>query len=99
MGTEGAGSMGEAEARIREFLEQEIGDRGRSIGRDEDLLSGGVLDSMAVVRLATFVGGAFGFQVRPEDFVIENFRSVGAIAAYVSRSRAAQGAAHGGTAG
>jgi acyl carrier protein len=45
---------------------------------------------MAVVRLASFVGAAFGFQVQPEDFVIENFRSVGAIAAYVVRSRAAQ---------
>jgi acyl carrier protein len=75
---------------VREFLEQEVGDRGRSIDRDADLLSGGVLNSMAVVRLASFVGAAFGFQVQPEDFVIENFRSVGAIAAYVVRSRAAQ---------
>lgn len=84
-------STGEVEARVRDFLEQEVGDRGRSIDRDADLLSGGVLDSMAVVRLASFVGGAFGIQVRPEDFVIENFRSVGAIADYVVRRRAAQG--------
>jgi acyl carrier protein len=95
MSADQVGSTGEVEVRVREFLEQEVGDHGRSIDREADLLSGGVLDSMAVVRLASFVGGTFGFQVQPEDFVIENFRSVGAITAYIIRARAAQWQEHG----
>ena len=40
---------------------------------------------MSVLRLASFVGDAFQIDIQPGDFVIENFRTVSAIAAYVRR--------------
>jgi acyl carrier protein len=79
-------SAADIERRVIEFLERELLGPGTSVGRDDDLLSGELLDSMGVLRLAAFVGEAFGIDVQPADFVVENFRTVGVIAGYVERS-------------
>ena len=57
-----------------------------------NLLSGEVLDSMSVLRLAAFVGDAFAIDVQPADFVVDNFRNVEAIALYVHRATTARAA-------
>ena len=80
--------IAEIEARIVAFLTHELLDPGVSVDRDTDLLSGEVLDSMSVLRLAAFVGQNFQIDVQPSDFVVANFRSVGIIAAYVRRALA-----------
>jgi acyl carrier protein len=79
------------EGRVLGFLQRELLEPGATIGRDDDLLSGAVIDSIGVLRLATFVGEEFGIVIQPADFVVENFRSVAVIAGYVGRTRAAQG--------
>jgi acyl carrier protein len=71
------------------FLRRELLQPGTVIDRDADLLSGEVLDSIGVLRLASFVGEQFQIEIRPSDFVVENFRSIAAIAGYVLRSVAA----------
>ena len=76
------------EGTILEFLQQELLAGGVTVGRHTDLLSGEVLDSMSVLRLAAFVGEAFAIDVRPADFVVDNFRNVEAIARYVHRATA-----------
>lgn len=81
----------EIERRVLSFLQRELLEPGVTIGRDDDLLSGAVVDSMGVLRLATFVGEEFGLVIQPADFVVENFRSVAVIAGYVGRARAAHG--------
>jgi acyl carrier protein len=81
----------DVERRVVEFMERELLGPGTSVGRDDDLLSGEVLDSMGVLRLAAFVGEAFGIDVQPSDFVVENFRTVAVIAGYVARSRERRG--------
>ena len=78
----------EIEARILAFLERELLSPGVRVDREADLLSGEVLDSMSVLRLAAFVGQEFQIDVQPSDFIVENFRSVGVIAAYVRRALA-----------
>jgi acyl carrier protein len=45
-----------------------------------------LLDSVAVLRLATFVGEEFQFEIQPADFVIENFQNVAVLAQYVRRA-------------
>lgn len=74
------------EARILTFMERELLAPGVTVDRDADLLSGELLDSMSVLRLAAFVGREFQIDVQPADFVVENFRNVGVIAAYVQRA-------------
>ena len=81
----------EIESRVLAFLQRELLEPGVTIGRDADLLSGEVLDSIGALRLAAFVGEEFQIDIRPSDFVIENFRSVAVIAGYVGRTAAARG--------
>lgn len=88
-GKTGAPAEAEAiEARILAFIKGELLSPGVAVGREDDLLSGELLDSMSVLRLAAFVGQDFQINVQPSDFVVENFRTVAAIAAYVRRSLA-----------
>ncbi len=86
--TDGRPERAEVEERILGYLRRELVDPDLTVARDTELLAGGVINSIAVLRLATFVAQDFGIEVRPADFVIENFRSVEAIASYVERARA-----------
>ena len=80
------------EGRILAFLQGELLSPGTAVQREDDLLSGELLDSMSVLRLAAFVGQEFGIIVQPSDFVVENFRNVAVIAAFVRRSQPPSGA-------
>ncbi len=75
----------EIEDRILEFLRRELLDPGVDVDRDAPLLSGGLLDSIRVLRLATFAEEEFQLKMEPADFVVENFDTVAALAAYVRR--------------
>ena len=89
--TDGRTGRAEVEERVLAYVRRELLDPGDTVARDTELLAGGVLNSIAVLRLATFVGQEFGIDIRPADFVIENFRSVEAIASYVGRARGGDG--------
>ena len=49
----------------------------------DDLLGSGLIDSMGVMRLVSFVEETFNIKIPPEDIVIENFMDVKAITKYV----------------
>ena len=50
---------------------------------DDRLLEQGIIDSMGVVELLTFVQDHFGFQAADEEITEENLGSLRAIARYV----------------
>jgi acyl carrier protein len=83
------------ESRILDYLHRELAGSEARLDRDTELLAGGVLDSMGVLRLATFVAEEFGIEIQPSDFVIENFSSVAAIASYLGRARSRTGGGDG----
>jgi acyl carrier protein len=78
----------EIERRVLEYLQRELLGPGVTTDRHTGLLSGEVLDSMSVLRLAAFVGESFQIAIQPSDFVVEHFRTVAAIAEYVRRTLA-----------
>lgn len=78
-------SSREIEERILAFVRTELLPKDASVGRDDDLLSD-LLDSVAVLRLVTFVDETFGINTRPQDFVVENFENAAVLAEYVGRS-------------
>ncbi len=88
MGTESRPGLDtpEIEGRIIAFMRRELLSPEVTVDRDDELLSGGVLDSIAVLRLATFVEEEFRFKMLPSDFVIENFQTVAVLADYVRRA-------------
>ncbi len=54
---------------------------------DEPLLSSGLLDSLAIVTLLTFLDTEFGVTIDDTDFDPDNFESISAIGKLVDRMR------------
>lgn len=77
-------------ARVRELLAEYIqreltgNPHGPILRDDDDLLGGGVIDSLGVMSLVYFVERQFGLEVPPEDVTIEHFLSVATLTRYVS---------------
>lgn len=76
----------EIESRLLEFIRRELLSPEAIVRRDDDLLSGDLLDSVAVLRLAAFVEEELEVPLRPGDFVIENFQNVAVLAEYVLKA-------------
>jgi acyl carrier protein len=52
---------------------------------DESFLGGGLIDSLGIVQLVSFVESEFGLKVPDSDLVPAHFDSVEKLAAYVDR--------------
>ena len=77
----------EIQARLLDFIRDELLDEDIEVGPDDDLLSGELLYSLAVLRLATFVDETYAVGMQPADFTVENFQTVAALTDYVLRCR------------
>ena len=53
---------------------------------EESFLASGIIDSLGIVQLVSFVESEFGVKVPDTDLVPANFDSVAKLAAYVQRS-------------
>ena len=54
-----------------------------SLSVDDNLLIGGLVDSLGIMRLISFIEQSFKIRVPPEDVTIQHFRSIRVIAEYV----------------
>jgi len=72
---------------IIDYIKNEIhgDDPTLEIAPEDDLLGGGLLASMEMMRLVEHLETTFGFRVAPQDMAVENFMTVAAMAAYVER--------------
>jgi len=64
------------------LLNNELDDE---LDAQDDLLGGGILDSLGMMKLILFIETKFDIKVPPEDMVIENFMTVGHINDYISK--------------
>jgi acyl carrier protein len=73
--------------RVREQLRQFIRDSFLvdEFSDDESFLGGGLIDSLGVLQLVSFVESQYAIQVADTDLTPENFDSVSKLAAYVER--------------
>ena len=76
----------EIRRRILDFIRDELVAEEVDVGPEDDLLSGELLDSVAVLRLATFVDETFAIGMKPTDFLIENFQNAAVLTDYVVRA-------------
>jgi acyl carrier protein len=63
------------------------------VGDDEHLMEKGVVDSMGMVELISFLQDRFGVEPADDEITEENFATLRRIAAFVARKRAGSGAA------
>lgn len=83
-------SDGEAEAydAIREFLvtSTPIASAG-GVSPETPLLESGVLDSLGILQLMTFLGEQMGVEISDDDFIPENFQTVGSLSRFVAAKK------------
>ncbi len=75
---------------VKAFIKQELSYGLDDFNPEADLIEQGVVDSMSLLRLISFLEEHFQIEVRDEDLVPDNFRSLAAIETFVQRSRNAQ---------
>jgi acyl carrier protein len=84
----------EVKRQVRNFLSEKLV-QGRHviIGDETSLVASDLLDSTAVLELASFLQLTFGISISDDELVIENIDSVGAISEFVARKQESDGRA------
>jgi acyl carrier protein len=74
---------------IRQFVAENFlfSNNGFALDDDESFLEAGVVDSLGVLELVTFVEEKFDVQVSDDEIVPDNFDSVNNLAAYIGTKR------------
>ena len=70
---------------VRHYIEQELITDARegSVGPNDDLLTLGIIDSLGLMRLTSFLEESYGLTITDSELTPENFRSVSTITAFV----------------
>lgn len=71
-----------AAQRIRNFLETKF-PQAKKVDDRASLLESGVLDSLGILDVVTFLEQEFGLQIVDDELVPENFQSVESLSAFV----------------
>lgn len=80
--------MSSVQSALLDFIQRELAiGRRQPIEAEDDLFTSGILDSLGVLQMVLFIEEQFGVKVPDEDVVFENFQSVAAIDAYLSRKK------------
>jgi acyl carrier protein len=76
-------------AELEDFIIEEIAfGRGiESIPPDEDLLSRGVIDSLAVTQLVAFLEERYAIRITDDELIPDHFRSIACMEAFVEYKR------------
>ena len=74
---------------LKHYLHEELDDNGApaEVKEDENLLANGIIDSLGVLKLVSFIEHQFNVQIPDEDVTINNFRSLKDIASYLETKK------------
>jgi acyl carrier protein len=74
---------------VKDFVSQELvdDDKKTDLKDEENLLANGIMDSLGILKLVSFIEQKFDIQVPDEDVTVQNFRSLKDIAGYLENKR------------
>lgn len=72
----------ETASKIKTFLAQQFPTT-KNVGNDVPLLKNGLIDSLGILEVVTFIENEFGIVVSDEELLPENFGSVSSLASFV----------------
>lgn len=75
--------LAQIEQRILGYLASQGTQAAEGVPAGSVAIADGGLDSLGIVQLSVFVGDEFGIGLEDEDFVAENFETVGSLARLV----------------
>ena len=70
---------------IIKFVTRELLNSSLEVEADDNLLSDGMVDSMGMLRLVSYIEELMQLTIPHEDLVIENFRTIKAIVDYLEQ--------------
>src|SRR6266850_459420 len=70
---------------VRGFIASSINIR--NLNDDDNLFDSGIVNSLFAIQLMTFLEKTFSIEVAADDLDIENFKSISATTAFVSRKK------------
>lgn len=72
---------------IRDFITREVlqGARTNSLQDNDQLIELGIIDSMGIITLLSFLEEQFNLQIPAEELVPENFATIATIATLIDR--------------
>ncbi len=76
---------------IERYICEELLEDDEPLQGDENLLADGMVDSLGMLRLVSFIDETFGIEIPPEDFVLENFRTLNQLMIYLGKRCAGNG--------
>jgi len=85
-------TVSSTEQRIYAFLAEKFPlARKAGVGRDTGLLEKGILDSLGILDVVTFLETEFSMAVSDDELVPENFQTLGALSAFVLKKTGKSG--------
>ena len=80
----------EVKEQIKQYIAENFlfSSNGFDMDDDESFLEAGIVDSLGVVELVSFVEETYNIEVPDDDIVPDNFDSVDNLATYISRRTA-----------
>ena len=57
----------------------------KSIAPDKDLISTGIIDSMGILKLTSFIEKNFDIKINNEEIVPENFQTLNALSEFIEK--------------
>ena len=72
--------------RIRTFLVQQF-PATKNIGNEDPLLKNGLIDSLGILEVVTFIESEFGIVLSDEELLPDNFESVHSLTSFVLQKR------------
>ena len=77
----------EAQSKLKHFIVTELmhEEDDDLLDDEEPLLGSGIVDSLGIMRLVSYIEEEFGIEVSEEDLVPEHFQTVNRMAAFVER--------------
>jgi acyl carrier protein len=76
------------EDRIRRFIVEELHAPTEELSPEFPLIEGGVVDSLGIMHLVSFIESEYGITVDDEELVSDNFGSIREIARFVGSKTA-----------
>jgi acyl carrier protein len=78
----------EIRSQVRTFILKQFPAAQRALGDNESLVESGIIDSMGVLELVTFIESQFDLELSDDDVVSDNFDSVATISTFIEEKLA-----------
>jgi acyl carrier protein len=84
--------MESIKVQLRQYIAENLlfNDNGAGLDDEESFLDSGVVDSLGVLELATFVEDTFAIEVPDDEVIPDNFDSISKLTAYIGRKTLAR---------